>query len=423
MSKSKNEAVDEPRGNDPVVPFEEAPKDQPGTEGGVRAEVSGTATSHAYADIDRINEANKLKNDGVQAALPPWTIATRNENPVILRLVHFGVGTVRAMQGEEAESVRRALSWPRNRPLPQWGQIEVNARTMCNAIVGCTSGDAVDIDGAIRASRLRNDGIWYIFPSQLLPGVQVRLRHFGHPYITVVEADITDQLKGRMGIRRNKDLPEYARAEVERIMVLNSIIKAEGKVRLKGEDVDLGKMETGELRNWFRDNLLRPANLQGKVPAKKAEKEEYFRAMYKAQNPDVLAAFLEAHLRIRTAENDEILARGEDFRVGADWDYEMGSAVYEPQADPVNLQTMDLGDLRQLFRDSFFPRADLKTRPPKDALGREAHFVGMYQNFNNHALNELIELEGEIRDLDHDVLLGGGKDFVVGASEDSASNG
>ena len=37
-------------------------------------------------------------------------------------------------------------------------------------------------------------------------------------------------------------------------------------------------------------------------------------------------------------------------------------------------------------------------------------------------MSELVELEGAIRDLDHDVLLEQGKDFIVGASEELAFN-
>jgi hypothetical protein len=411
---------DEAPRHDPVVPIEAPPSDVPGTEAGVRAELEGTARFVGYADIDRINQANKIKNQGVQAELPPWTVASRNRNPVRLRLLHFGVGTVRAMQGDAAEDVRKALSWPRNQDLPRWGTIETNARTMVAAVVGCTSGDAVDVDGAVRANRYRNAGICYIFPSSLLPGVRVWLRHLGHPYISVVEADVTEELKEKMGVRRSKPLPDYARAEVERVMVLSSIIRAEGTVVLGGKQVDLSKMATHPLRGWFEGNLLRAADLRGRVPTDPVEREGYFATMYQSQNPDVLSAFLEAHERIRTAENDEILARGDDFKVGADWDYERGSAVYEAQADPVDLSALDVGPLRELLRASFFPRTDLKTRPPKDAVGREQHFVSMYENFNNGLLNELIELEGEIREADPESVLGKGPDFVVGAGESTA---
>ncbi len=404
---------------DPVVPEDPPPRDLPGTEGGVLAEVTGTTQFQGYANIDRIRKANQLKNAGVQAALPPWTIPG-----VVFRLLHFGVGTIRALQGREAESVRKALSWPRSRELPQWGTIESNARTVMNAVVECTQGDAVDIDGAVRANRLRNSGLVYAFPSALFPGVRLRLRHLGHPWLAVVRSDAEDRLKAALGVRRSADLPAEAEAEVDRIMVLASIIGAEsGTVRHGGKDVDLTKMETLELRSWFENNLMPPADLRGKVPSKRDERERYFQLMYAKHNPDVLSAFLEAHTRLRTAENDEILARGEDFCVGADWDYEPGSAKYEPEAESVDLTKMDRKELRDLLRDNFFPRADLKARPPKDAESREAHFVKMYANFNNQLLNELLELEAEIRDLDHDLLLGKETDFIVGLADDTDYSG
>lgn len=420
-------------GNDPVLPDDPVPDDLPGTEGGVLSELAGSATYHGYVQTENVREANRLKNRGIRARLPPWTLVDTDGEGVEFRIVHFECAMINALQQREIEDVRRGLSWQRGRDLPTWGSIEVNARTMLHAIVECTAGTSVDLLGAQRANELRNDGVLYAFPSStVLPGVTLRLLHMGHPYLHIVKADVTGILRDALGLKPRDELPVEVETEVERYMMIASIVGCTaGKQKAmrpgdagKTYDVDLAELPVPRLRKWFVDELLPPANLRGRVPVRREDQVPYFAAMFENHNPDVIRNFRDAHRAVRTVENEKLLAyksETSEFIAGADWErLNGGRRQYKVASQQlVNLKAMPLGELKSKLRETMFPVVSLMKRPPENETDREKYFRDVYRPFNNGFLEELLNREMEIREADWELILGKEGGFVAGLDASS----
>lgn len=415
---------------DPVMGLQPRPNDVPGTENGVLAELGGTTQYVGYFRPGDVRKANKMKNAGLQANMPPWTLVDFSElGRVWFRIVHFEVQLIRSLQTREFDEVRMQMSWRKGVELPPWGRIEANARTVLHSLVECTSGSMVDLDGARRASELRNAGILYAFPSQIMEGVRIRLLHLAHPWLAVVRYDAEKHLREAMGLGGDADLPSEVETEVERYMLLASMVGCEAGIAKCAKpngnlyDVDLSEFTREELRLWFVQECMPAAKLEGKVPPEREHQIPYFTRMFAEHNPDIIRAFRIAHNAIRTTVNEDLLIWGSDYVAGADWErLERETKTYEPDRGKfVNLQAMDRGTLIKTLRQNLFPVVNFMQRPPSSGPGREDYFRSLYLPFNNGALEEFLNRESEIREVDHDVLLGKGDDYVAGLSESTAS--
>ena len=430
------------KAKDPVVETgsggDKPPADIPGTEAGVMAEFEGTTSFSGYAmggsksfDPVAIRAANRMKNTGVKAAMPPHTLVNHGDDPAVhFRLMHFHVNTVKALQNREWEDVRKATGGQRGKELSARGTVEVNCRTLLHGLVECTQGNRVDLAGARRACMLRNEGIVYAFPSTLIPGLKLRMLPFSHIWLQVYRKYVTDKLRDAMGLKATAELSAEASGEVERYLMVMAIVDcvagtydtaaADGTTK----EVDLSKLSTLELRAWFVKNLMPAADLSARVPSGIEKQREHFMELFRDHNPDVQEAFKDAHEVIRRVTNEELLTYGSDFVAGADFEA-LGGAHVDPYvaSEFVDMQGMDRAELQAAFREYIWPKVDLKERPPASVPAQEAFYRDRYAPFNGHVLDELLASETEIFETPAEMILEKGDGFVAGLAESSGFSG
>jgi len=396
--------------NDPAVPFDKLPEERPGTAASVKAEMEGVSR---YVNIDDLKKANKLKNQGVRFALPRHTLPG-----VVLRMRPLNSSIMAVAQGQHQTEVRQSLGLKTRQSLPHEGQIELNSRLIKSSLLEWCEGEA-DIEGAVRAAKLKNSGVRFAFPRNVFPGVVIRVRPLSHPYIGLVRSEVVKRLKNSLG---GGELPPEAEIEVNRSIVEASILEwVAGDVKVGGSNFNLIGRSRTEVRAWFRANFFPAPDLRERPPRNEDERNAYFEAMFADLNNDMLEEVLRSHEMIRTADPQEILARGEGFTVGADWDYE-GDARYEP-GEMVSWKGKEPKELRRLFGESFLPPVDLKSRAPRAPEEREKHYEQAFAPFNNEILNELLEGQDMIRAADPEDVLEKGSAFTVGAQDSTDSNG
>lgn len=400
-----------PDTTDPVVPFD-PPLEQAGTEMSVRLEVEGLSRFSGYTQIELRKQATKLKNQGVQFALPAWTLPS-----VVLRLRPLSHGAMAVYQAEATQKVRQSLGRSRNEDLPQEGLIEINRRVVTRSILEWTAGEA-DINGAVRAMEIKNAGVRWAMPRQALPGVVLRLLPLSHVFVSIVRGDREREIREKLGVRRGDPSPPELEVELDRVMAEAAILEwVDGDVMIGGNTFNLKGQPPAEVRAWFRENFFPAPDLSVRPPDDDDARSEFFANMFGDLDHDMLAEFQTAYGLIRRVHPQDVLARGPELTVGADWEYE-GDSKYEP-GPMASWAKKEPGELRRLFTEHFFQTVELKTQMPRDPALREAHCRERFKRFNNELLNEILQGQDQIKGIPPEAILGKGSAYVVGALDDT----
>lgn len=401
--------------DEPVVPYD-APPVQGGTEAAVRAEFAGEWTPTIGREMARI------KNKGVLCAISPHVLQSLDDGELALRIVHQGVHSLAATSAMIIESVRVALSCRKDGNLPVWGSLEANARLLMQAITGARGGKQTDVEGAIQAGIMRNDGLWWPAPDHLIGGtVQLRLRHLGHACISVVNRTATDQLRQFFNVGPKKDPPLFVQQEIDRRMVLASIIDGRGELLTDNGRIALDPLDRWAIRNLIEQYYLPPAKFATSYPRRDPDEiADYCRRAYEDGHAELMAVFLQVLQEARLADNRRLLAAGEQYLLGG---HEVANVrEYSPAADPVNLESLSLADLRGILR-RFFPPIELRKTVPDEPKSCELYLENIYRGFNNNLLTEFLTLEEMLRQdlpLNDREFMEKKADYVLGATTSAA---
>lgn len=166
---------------------------------------------------------------------------------------------------------------------------------------------AVNIERDQRVKRLRNKGLAALMPGHRFRGHRVRLRPQQHGSISVKRQEWTRDIRQALGLRKKDDMHAAGNIELNRRLVLYTIVSYEGTFVFGKDSFDLAEMSPGQIREFFQLHYLPPIDLS------RPDEPETFDEF----DMELLNAILETHERLDVVPWDELDRKGEGFVLGA----------------------------------------------------------------------------------------------------------
>lgn len=164
----------------------------------------------------------------------------------------------------------------------------------------------VEVERDQRVKRLKNKGLWAPMPNNRFKGHLIRLRPQQHGYISVLRQQWTREIREALGLKKNDPMPAGGSIELNRRLVLATIVGYRGCFHLAGQEVDLSNAEPAKVQAFFGKNYLMPIDLENH------ERPE----TYDDFDLEFLNTVLETHEKLDAADYDEIDKKKEGFVLG-----------------------------------------------------------------------------------------------------------
>lgn len=252
-----------------------------------------------------------------------------------------------------------------------------------------------------RARKRKNQGLPYAFNSWSLPGCQVRIKPTQHGAISRFQGVEEMDIKGRMGIRENVDLPPLGTIELNRRIILRSLIEwVSGSCDINASR-QATKLKNSGVRFRFprghaMDDVvirLRPLSHPYLQIVRWDAEQRLIRALGDPLPPQCQPEIDRAMILHSVMELEE---GGEDFKI----------------EDPT-----DRWQVRNFFERRYFPPVDLSGDPPSDddPDAVEEYWNVKFDPLDYGIMGAITEAQRQILQTEPPEILALGRHFTVGA--------
>lgn len=168
----------------------------------------------------------------------------------------------------------------------------------------------VEVERDQRVKRIRNKGLRAYMPGHRFKNHIVKLRPQQHGALSVKRQEWTREIRDALGLKKKQDMHAAGNIELNRRLVLYTMMTYEGAFSIGGKVHDLGQMGPEGVRNFFQQYYL-PA-----IDLSRPDDPEIFDEF----DMELLNIVLEKHDQLDVVPFDVLDAKKDGFVLGAPGD-------------------------------------------------------------------------------------------------------